>query len=173
MAPPENDYEDLIRPIEGPMMHAVWRIVGDANEAEDAFQNALVVIWKQFDRVRRHPNPHALVLRICANEALNALRRVARRRRTGGQPLTDDLEGGGLSGLEGLAAGEQRAQVSAAIARLPRRQALAILMRAVEEMSYADIADALGCAEPTARTHVARARLRLRGLLPQFAPNAC
>jgi RNA polymerase sigma-70 factor (ECF subfamily) len=112
------------------------------------------------------------VLHICANEALNALRRGARRRRMGGHPLTDDMAGSGPSGEESLAAREQRAQVSAAIARLPRRQALAILMRAVQDMPYADIADALGCAEPTARTHVARARLRLRGLLPQFAPNA-
>lgn len=171
MTPPEDDYERLIRPIEGPMMHTVWRIVGDANEAEDAFQNALVAVWKQFDGIRRHPNPHALVLRICANEAYNALRRVVRRRK-GVQPLTDDIEGSALSGLESMAAREQSAQMSAAIARLPRRQALAILMRAVQELSYADIADALGCAEPTARTHVARARLRLRSLLPQFAPNA-
>lgn len=171
MAPPEDDYERLIRPIEGQMMHTVLRIVGDANEAEDAFQNAVVVIWKQFDRVRRHPNPHALVLHICTNEALNAVRRIARRRRRGGQPLTDEMEGSALSGPESLTALEQHAQVSAAIAQLPRRQALVILMRAVQEMSYADIADALGCAEPTARTHAARARLRLRSLLPQFAPT--
>ena len=82
------------------------------------------------------------------------------------------MQASGLSGLEGLAARERRAQVSAAIARLPRTQALAILMHAVQEMSYADIADALGCAEATARTHAARARNRLRRLLPQFAPNA-
>jgi RNA polymerase sigma-70 factor (ECF subfamily) len=172
VGPPEDDYERLIRPIEGPMMRAVWRIVSDPHEAEDAFQNALLVVWKRFDRIRRHPNPKALVLRICANEGLNALRRAARRGR-GVQPLSDTLAGDSPSGPEALDASERRAQVSAAIARLPRRQALAFLMKAVQEMSYADIATALGCAEATARKHAARARQRLRSLLPQFAPRTC
>lgn len=54
--------------------------------------------------------------------------------------------------------------------RLPRKQALAVLMRVVQEQSYADIAAALGCTEQTARSHASKGRARLRQVLVRYAP---
>ena len=73
MGTDNSDYEDLIRPIEHQMIRSVWRIVADPGDAEDAFQDALAKVWKNWGRVRRHPNPHALILRMCANAAYDAL----------------------------------------------------------------------------------------------------
>ena len=66
---------------------------------------------------------------------------------------------------------EQREAVLEAIAQLPPRQALAVLMRVVEEQPYAVIASALGCAEITARIHLMRGRARLGRLLAHLAPD--
>ena len=52
-----------------------------------------------------------------------------------------------------------------AIGSLSRNQARAILMHAVEEIPYDDIAAAMNCREVTVRKHVARARTKLRKLL--------
>ena len=52
---------------------------------------------------------------------------------------------------------ETRTAVLAAIERLGSRQASAILLKAVEDESYANVAQALGCSEATARVHVQRA----------------
>ena len=76
----EKEYECLIRPVEDQMIRSVWRIVRDPDETEDAFQEALAKIWLNFSKIRRHPNPRALILRICTNAAYDALRRNARRR---------------------------------------------------------------------------------------------
>ena len=38
----QQEYERLIAPIEARMMRAVWRISRDPNDAEDAFQEALL-----------------------------------------------------------------------------------------------------------------------------------
>jgi RNA polymerase sigma-70 factor (ECF subfamily) len=70
-----------------------------------------------------------------------------------------------------LANKEQRAEIASAISRLSRHQAVATLMRIVEEQSYEDIAAALGCAPATARRHVARGRERLRVLLAHLTPS--
>lgn len=52
-----------------------------------------------------------------------------------------------------------------AIRRLPEDQRAALLMREVEEMSYAEIAVALGVREGTIKSRLARARDTLRKVL--------
>lgn len=164
----ESDYECLIRPIEDRMIRSIWRIVRDPDRAEDALQDALAAIWQRLDRIRRHANPTALVMRICANEAYNSLRR---RRHRQAVPLPAGLADVRPSAEEQTAAQELREQVLAAVGRLPRKQALAVLMRIVQEQSYNDIAVALDCAEDTARSHVAKGRARLRKALADYAPR--
>ena len=158
-----DEYDRLVGPIEERMIHSVWRIVGDPDDAEDALQDALATVWQRLKRVRSHPNPQALILRMCANAAYDRLRR-RRRRREVSLPL-EDPEGPSLSPEEQLMGLERRAQIREAIARLSRNQAVAVLMRDTQDQSYENIAQALGCGLATARKHVARARTHLRRLL--------
>jgi RNA polymerase sigma-70 factor (ECF subfamily) len=171
MEDPRREYERLLAPIESRMMRVIGRIVADPGEAEDALQEALITIWKRWAVLRRHPNPQALVLRICVNAAYDALRRRARReKRVASRAIPEDVADGAPSALEAVAGTEQRALIMRAIAALSRNQARAILMHAVEEIPYRDIASAMNCREVTVRKHVARARARLRGLLSCAMP---
>lgn len=165
----ESDYERFIRPIEGRMIRSVWRIVRDPDVADDVLQSALASIWLRMGRIRRHANATALILRICANEAYSALRR---QRPSHHVPLPAGLASKGPSAADQVAASELRENVLAAVARLPRKQGVAVLMWIVQEQSYSDIAAALGCAESTARSHVAKGRARLRKALAHYAPQA-
>jgi RNA polymerase sigma factor (sigma-70 family) len=166
-----SEYERLIAPIEDRMIRAVWRIVRDPNDADDALQEALLTIWKRWSQVRKHPNPQALVLRICIHSAYDILRQKARRMKwQDADAVTEAIPDTAASMTLKLADHQQGEQVLKAIARLPKNQAQAILMRAVEEISYGDIALAMGCRESTVRKHVARARTRLRILLSHLIP---
>ena len=168
-----SDYDRLIRPIEDRMIRTVWRIVQNADDADDALQRALEKIWRNLEKkIQRHPNPHALILRICVNAAHDVLRHKVRcRRREEIRPISDEVADRAATPAERLLLREARAEILAAIARLPRNQAQAILMRSVEELPYSDIAQALGCGEATARTHVRRGRARLAKLLPHLVPE--
>jgi RNA polymerase sigma factor (sigma-70 family) len=53
-------------------------------------------------------------------------------------------------------------QVRQAIRRLPRKRALAVMMRLIHEESFETIAHALDCSEITVRIHVFRGRAQLR-----------
>ena len=171
MSTAETDYERLIRPIEHKMIRSVWRILRNPDDADDALQDALEAIWKRLDRIDRHPNPHALILRICANTAYDTLRRRLRRsRHENNSPPPGHLEQPTPSAPDRLASYEAQEQIFRAVGQLPRNQATAFLMRALHEQSYQEIAQALGCSEVTARTHVTRARTRLRKLLARLAP---
>ncbi len=165
------EYEQLIAPIEDRMMRGVWRIVRDPGETEDAFQEALLTVWKKWERIRAHPNPQALVLRICINAAHDALRRKVRRGKwVDAAAVAEDLADSGAAASEAVAGAERDAQVLRAIGRLSKNQGRAILMHAVEEIPYAEIAAAMDCREATVRKHVARARARLRELLSHLIP---
>lgn len=166
-------YETMVAPLEGQMIRSIWRIVRDADDADDALQQALEVIWKKRKRIENHPNPRALVLKICINASYDVLRKSIRIRR---HEALDALESeapdpapGAVSSLEGK---EQRAEILRAIASLPRNQAQAALLRIVQEQPYQAVAAALGCSEATARTHVKRARARLSRILAHLLPQS-
>jgi RNA polymerase sigma factor (sigma-70 family) len=166
------EYERLIAPIADRMIRAVWRIVRDPDEAEDAFQKALLTVWKRWGQIQSHPNPHALVLRICIHCAQDTLRRRARReKRVDGDGVPEAIADTTPSAVQRLAGAEQGAEVLRAIGTLSKNQAQAILMHAVEEIPYGDIAAAMDCGEATVRKHVARARAKLRSLLGHLFPQ--
>ena len=167
MTDQQREYERLIAPVEDRMMRAVWRITRNAADADDAFQDALLIIWKRWDRIRRHPNPHALILQICTNSAYDLLRRRVREGKWAGDTRAG-VPDFPASQLEAVAAAEQDAKVLEAIGSLPEKQGRAILLHAVEEMPYAEVASAMGCGEATVRKHVERARAKLRTLLSSW-----
>jgi RNA polymerase sigma-70 factor (ECF subfamily) len=168
----QTDYERIIGPLEDRMISSIWRIVRNPTDAEDAMQNALATVWQRWSRVTKHPNPEALVLKICIDAACDTLRRRVREQRmvqSNGAP-SESAAAHRAAGAE-MAEEELHAAVMTAIQRLSRNQAVATLMRIVQGQSYEQIAAALGCSEVTARKHVERGRERLRRLLSQFEPE--
>jgi len=166
-------WDALVRPLGDHLLRSIARIVSQPEDAEDALQDALATIWRKLQRIRAHQNPRALIFRICADAAVDVLRRRRRFDRSKRPQLTSGNRPnpGGEAGNR-LAAEETRAEVRRAIARLPRTQATAVVMRYVQEQDYRAIGDALGCREATARAHVARARKRLSSLLAHLLATA-
>jgi RNA polymerase sigma-70 factor (ECF subfamily) len=168
----QEAYDRILDPIQDRMIQSIWRIVRNSQDAEDALQNALVTIWKRWNRVTEHPCPEALVLKICADAAYDMSRRRARERKTSeSRHAADEPSDTSTSPVEFVSRQELHHEIIAAIHRLPRQQAMAVLMRVVQGQSYRDVAAALECNEATARTHVARGRTQLQALLSHLDPT--
>lgn len=168
----QDEYEQIIAPIEQGMITSIWGIVRNADDAEEAMQDALLTIWKRWHRVRTHVNPQALVRRICIDSAYDVLRRKYRSRRfQTTKELTTSSTRAAPNPPDVAASKERQTEIAMAISRLPRQQATATFMRIVEEQSYEDIAAALGCSQATARRHVAKGRERLRNWLSHLVPH--
>jgi RNA polymerase sigma-70 factor (ECF subfamily) len=154
------------------MLRSIWRITRVAEDAEDALQESLTIIWKRRSRIGRHPHPQALILRICVNCACDVLRaRMRRGSREKALVDPDALHAQDCPAGERLHQQELREGVSRALLRLPDRQRTAIVMRYLLELSYEEIGDALGCSATTARVHVNRARKKLSRLLAHLASS--
>jgi RNA polymerase sigma factor (sigma-70 family) len=168
---PESDdfYDVFIAPAESRMLRAVWRIVRNPDLAQDTVQDALAAIWRCREKIRLHPNPQALMLKIATDVSYDALRRSLRlqRREQAGPEVDAAVACHALPAIQSETDPLEEG-IRAAIARLPRKQALAVLMRLVHEQTYPSVARALGCSEPTARIHVMRGRAQLRRLLSRL-----
>jgi RNA polymerase sigma-70 factor, ECF subfamily len=156
-------YDELIAPMETKMMRCIWRIVRNADLAEDSLQDALAVIWRKRFQIRRHPNPPALILKICLNAAHDSLRRLAYlRKQTDLSPLANIPDSSGHDANRNLEERELEARVQQAILRLPRKRALAMMMRLIHDEPFEAIAHALDCSEVTVRIHISKGRAQLR-----------
>ncbi len=160
---PESDdfYEAFLAPMKNRVLRTVWRIIRNPDLVEDTVQDALALIWRRREKIRLHPNPQALILRIAINVSYDVLRRSIRLRRREEPAAEAVVSCPGYTGLT-MEADHLKEEIRAALACLPRKQAIAVLLRLVQGDSYASVAQALGCSEPTARIHVMRGRARLR-----------
>jgi RNA polymerase sigma-70 factor (ECF subfamily) len=155
-------YDQLIAPMESKMMRTIWRVVRQRDHAEDTLQDALAIIWRKRDRVRQHPNPQALILKICINCAYDTMRKRQRFQNLRESSHVEHAESQQLlDAADELVGKEIETEVLDAISRLPEKQAVAVLMRIVQEEPYDAIAQAMGCSESTVRIHVSRGRARL------------
>lgn len=156
-----DDFSQWIAPVQSRMINCTWRIVRSAADTDDVVQEVLLHVFKRFDEVRDHPNPTALLLRICTQKSLDHLRR---RKARGGPPdtLSPNISEKSPSPHQQLANTELRDQLVAFIGRLPAREADAITLFALEDLGYPDVAAAMNCSEPTVRVLVSRARERFR-----------
>ncbi len=147
---------------------AVLQNPDDADDAaQDAFLSALVKL-DQYDP-RRPFGPW--LMRIVANAATDRRRRRAVRQT---EPLAPELaSGSGTSrpdrDAERRALGER---LRVALAQLPERRRLAVVLFDVEGYSHAEIAAILGIPEGTARSEVFHARRALRALLQDWKEEA-
>jgi RNA polymerase sigma-70 factor (sigma-E family) len=121
------------------------------HDAEDALQDALISLYRRWDRVTAADNPDAYVHRSLVNASLQLLRR---RRRIELPPSFD------VSGHADVVSDRQ--QMLQALATLPPRQRAVLVLAFYEDRSEAEIADAMGCSRGTVKSQKARALNALR-----------
>lgn len=161
-------YERLISPIQKRMIDIVARIVRDPEDAADVFQEVLALIWAKLERIDRHPNPHAYIIRICITRSYDALRKRARRRRREIRLENIQAKMWPARSLGYIKEGDRVTAIREAIAMLPPNQGQAVLLRLMEDSPYHTIAGILGCSEATARSHFSKGKARLVKLLGEL-----
>ncbi|MBP7003277.1 sigma-70 family RNA polymerase sigma factor [Amaricoccus sp.] len=140
------------------------RMLGDAAEAEDVTQEAMLRLWRGAAAWRPgEAGAGTWLYRVASNLCLDRLRR---RRPTGALP--DDAPDGRPAATAALARADRAAALDAALAELPERQRTAIVLRHIEERGNPEIAEALGVSVEAVESLLARGR---RALTARLAPR--
>jgi RNA polymerase sigma-70 factor (ECF subfamily) len=143
---------------------------GNRTEAEDLVQETCLRAIRAMERLRPDSNVKSWLFTILRNIWLNEVRRW----RTAPDMVELDTHGESANQavdeakdpLAAYLSQIEREQVRTAIQQLPVEFREIILLREYEELSYQDIATMLECPVGTVMSRLARARCKLRDLLP-------
>jgi RNA polymerase sigma-70 factor (ECF subfamily) len=138
------------------------RMLGDASEAEDVTQETMLRLW----RIAPDWQPLGAAVgtwlyRVASNLCIDRLR----RRREGGPDALPELADSRPAAPQELQAADRAAALHTALATLPDRQRLAVVLRHFEERSNPEIAEILDTSVEAVESLLARARRSLATLL--------
>jgi RNA polymerase sigma-70 factor (ECF subfamily) len=164
-------FEEVVRRYQRRVYGVALRIVRAHDLADDVAQEAFVRAWQALERfdVGRPFGPW--VCRIAANLAVNHVRSPRSREEAlpEGHAETPSADPGPLGAVLDA---EARWVLDAAVAALSPEQRAVFVLRAVEEMSYEEIARALDISPGTVMSRLFRARERLAKALAPYLGEA-
>ena len=160
-------FAEFVQARQHQLIRAARLYCGDHHAAEDLVQDALIKLASRWERVR-DGSPDAYVRRILYRDAVSRWRKWGREVPYAAQPGEQDLfdDEPVPSAADTWAEG---AQVRQALAQLPPRQRAVIVLRYFEDLSEADIADAMGCSPGTVKSQASKAMATLRRILPAMS----
>ena len=160
-------FETVVRRYQRRVYGVALRIVRAHDVADDVAQEAFLRAWRSLDRFELGRPFGPWVCRIAANLAVNHVR-SPRAREEGlpeGHADTRSSEPGPLGTVLDA---EARRMLDEAVGELSAEQRAVFVLRAVEEMSYGEIAETLGISQGTVMSRLFRARVRLVGALAPY-----
>jgi RNA polymerase sigma-70 factor (ECF subfamily) len=152
-------FEPLVERYHRPLFGAAVRLLGSREDARDVTQTVFLKAYQALATCDRQRRFFSWIYRILLNECLNALR--ARRPI---EALPDGLAAPAVR-RDPVDEAETRQQVRRALLQLTETQRDVIVLRHFAELSYDQIALALGVPEKTVKSRLFSARQRLCEIL--------
>lgn len=175
-------FDGLIRKYQRQAVAVSYRLLGNSQDALEVTQDAFLKAYTSLESLQKPEAFGGWLMRIVSNLSLNYRR--SRKTRSAvplGEVLgpqggeSTEAHGGGsewmssgtgdpVRGLEGKELG---AKLKEALARLPEKQRLAIVMFTIDEMPQKDVAEALNCSVEAVKWHVFQGRKKLKEMLKE------
>jgi len=156
----------LVAEYSATLYRVAYSVMRNGAEAEDAVQEAFLRVLKHRNKLGEIRDVRVWLIRITWNVVLD------RKRRGKTRPENDDiadfarvLPSADRRVDEEIISSQEHARILALIDRLPPKERQALLLSAVEELTTAQIASALGTTESSVRSRIFRARRELSALL--------
>jgi RNA polymerase sigma-70 factor (ECF subfamily) len=143
---------------EFPRLLVLSRALVGAAYAEDVAQESLLVAYRRWRSIAAMRSPAGYVRGICLHKAVSVVRRRSLEARLLGRISSNTV-------WSADALSEDSERFWKEVRALPRRQAQAVALHCALDMSVADIAEVLDCAEGTVKVHLHRARATLAASL--------
>lgn len=168
----EGAFEQLLLAHQKSVYNLCLRMAGSPDDALDLSQEAFIRAWRALGQYQFDAAFSTWLFRLTSNVCIDFLRKQKRQQHMS-LTVTDDDEPGEEFTVPDPAPGpeeqavhnERRQAVARAMAALPEDYRAVMQLRAVEELSYEQIAEILDIKVGTVKSRLARARTQLRKIL--------
>lgn len=164
-------FGELVRRYQDRLYNTVYRMLDNADDAQDVVQDAFLHAWQALDRFQGNSLFFTWLYRIAMNSAISLKRKQRVTLRLEGGPPDEDREPRDPSDLSrpdhAMEKAEQERQLQEALNRLSPEHRAVLIMKDIEGQKYETMADILQVPIGTIRSRLHRARLELRDLLRQ------
>ena len=164
----ETAFETLVRLYEKKIYNLCFRMCGNAEDAQEAAQDAFLAVWRAIDSFRQESSFSTWLYRLATNACIDLLRR---NKRSGGSVSLDDEETAPelvdtrpLPQQE-LERRETQRLIEDGLCALPEDYRAILLLREVQGLSYAEIAEVTQLELGTVKSRISRGRILLRNYL--------
>src|SRR5262245_36791606 len=159
-------FEQIMVRHERRVLNLALRLLGSVEDAQDAAQEVFLRAFKYLHRFDARRPFEPWIVRMTVNVCRDL---QSKRQRTRSVVLESDFDqsdfpdvNAGKDPHSELAAQQQRKMLRAALSTLTEKERTAIILRDIEGLSTAEVAEILGSSEPTIRTQICRARVRIK-----------
>ena len=165
------NYDEVVKKEWRRLFGLAYRLCGNTEEAKDIVQETFTRGLEHLDRFEGRSQLSTYLYRIAFNVWKNMLRRKSVRRILSLSAAAEGREIDPPDPSPSPAASAEREEriglVHRGLERLPPAERFIVVLRDIEEKTYEEIAEILGCRLGTVKSKLARARDRLRvELLP-------
>lgn len=166
----EEFEREAIKHLDG-LYGAALRLTRSPSDAEDLVQDAFVKAYRFYDRFEPGTNMKAWLFRILTNTFINKYRRKVRERNVlegkDAEPVGEGvMSRAAMRTLTDPVSEAQRrivtGEIQEALDALPEDYRVMILLADVEELSYKEIAEVVGCPIGTVMSRLHRARKKMQ-----------
>ena len=168
-----NAFSKLVQAYQIPVYNLTYRMLGNAQEAEDAAQETFLRAYKRLSTYQPDKKFSNWILSIASHYCIDVLR----RRRFQWLSVEDDPVMAWLSSDEeqpddAALRSERAEEVRVLLERLDPSYRSPLVLRYWHDLSYKEIAEMLNLSEPAVKTRLHRARLQMAALLEERSSAA-
>lgn len=172
--------EELVSRYEDRVYNLAYRMLGNKEDAEDVLQDTFVNVVRGLDSFKGKSSFSTWLYRVAANAALTKIRKRSRREKSESEFLDDvySVRQAAHSGVvltdwstnpaTSLLDEEARKELQKAIGELPEIYKAVFVLRDVQGLPAAEVAEVLGLSVAAVKSRLHRARLYLRNRLSSY-----
>jgi RNA polymerase sigma-70 factor (sigma-E family) len=160
----EADFTEFAAATVGRLRRTAYLMCGDWHRAEDAAQDALVRIYRRWDKLNRQHGLNTYAHKAVVSVVLDQAKRPWRREHPTAEP-------GEVSRPDASVTIDDRQLVIAALAGIPPGQRACVVLRHYADLSIEETAQVLGISTGTVKSQTARGLTQLRERLGERAAS--
>jgi RNA polymerase sigma-70 factor (sigma-E family) len=160
----EAEFTEFATAAIGRLRRTAYLMCGDWHRAEDAAQDALVRIYRRWDKLNRQHGLNTYAHKVVVSVVLDQSRRPWRREQAAAEP-------GDLPRPDAATTIDDRQLVIAALAAIPAGQRACVVLRHYADLSIEETAQVLGISTGTVKSQTSKGLIALRAQLGERTPS--